>query len=738
MTYENYSLCLTIIGQNNYSQLLRLADPIRKDGQTLWKLDGIRHKPDLPDIKTISMDRYQAKNNDLAIWKWELDPEDQKKQWSERTNEKFYELIFLDSDDINNNIEIIKHKTEDLIDILISGFKVPEFITDNLLLVYDKSKKDGYICFNLKKPDYSIENNTMKIKEGTTLEIHKIREELCIDTDNYLKNVTLNNYYAQRRIIYRERKLKTPDGQLKIKSFLTLFKIYFEEITERMNYNDEQRRLVQKAISDALENRKDIKDFFKLTDSDSKKFLFNQNTISKFEETAQIIKKYASDIGIEHFLENVIENTPELKDSYIDRLKGDYLTKEREEAERELKDLEERKSNLEKICNDKEEKLNEEFESLELKKAEITNEYRIKEEKITEYNNKIIHLEIRNEQLNKYCEEKIESIKENAGALLGEIAVLKGITQNSATPIQEYFLTKIPSKPFKEEDISTITNNEEPIEELIGELGENLASIRIPDGPNSDELAKFIAGSYLSKTPILLIGNTSQLLAETISITFCGRTPEIIFVPTGFRNYEELLNSVRSSKSNVVFIKNAVGFCDEYLYLNLIKDNPDKFLLFSAEFQDTIRILPAGILGYMSLIDCEKIIMPFNLNDVYDDIAPSKIEEISPSKYDKEQYMKFYKEICDLSEESRLTNGYNLSRAKILSTLLSSEKEENKSLINILLPELITYNQIQGNTENYLEYLQTLDKTEYHKIAEKLLSSQSKNVVKLMYDCTNY
>ncbi|EHQ36503.1 coiled-coil domain-containing protein [Methanoplanus limicola] len=716
MNNENYSLCLTIIEQNNYSQLLRLADPIGKDGQTLWKLDGKSHKLDLPNIKTISMDRYQAKNNDLAIWKWELNPEDQKKQLSNRTNEKFYELIFLDDENIDSKDEIKTRKLEDLIDILISGFKIPEFITDNLLLVFDKSKRDGYICFDLKKSDYSIENNTMKIKEGTTLEIHKIREELCIDTDNYIKNATIKNYYAQRRIIYRERKLKKPDGQLKIKSFISLFKSYFEEITEKMNYDDEQRNIIKKTISNALDNREDIEAFFKLTGSDNEEFIFTHNTTSKFEETAQIIKKYASDKGMKNFLESVIENTPEFKEYYLDILKEDYLTDEKEKAEQELKILEEKKTDLQNIFNKKEKDLNNELKSLELKKAEITNEYRKKEEKITEYNNKISNLENRNEQLNKYCEEKVESIKENTGALLGEIAVLKGITQNSATPIQDYNLTKNCSKSFEGDNIYSITNKED----LIGGLEKNLDSILIPDEYNSGELARFIIGSYLSKTPVLLIGNTSQLLAETISITFCGRTSEIIFVPTGFRNYDELLNSVRSSESNVVFIKNAVGFCDEYIYLNLIKDNPDKFLLFSAEFQDTIRILPAGILGYMSLIDCEKIILPFNLNEIYDDLTPAKIEEMSNAEYNKNQYMKLYKEICELSEESGLKNGYNLLRAKILSTLLGPEKEENKSLINILLPELVTYNQIQENTDNYLDYLQTLDKTEYYKIAEKL------------------
>jgi len=370
-----------------------------------------------------------------------------------------------------------------------------------------------------------------------------------------------------------------------------------------------------------------------------------------------------------------------------------------------LKNLEEKKADLENINIKREKELNNKLEYLESTK-----------ENIAEYNKKISDLETINNQLNKYCEEKLESIKENAGALLGEIAILKGITQNTSTPVQDYNLTKICSESYDGKEIYSITNNEN----LIGELGENLSSILIPGEYKSDELARFIVGSYLSKTPVLLIGNTSQLLAETISITFCGRTSEIIFVPTGFRNYEELLNSVRSSESNVVFIKNAVGFCDEYIYLNLIKDNPDKLLLFSAEFQDTIRILPAGILGYMSLIDCEKSILPFNLNDICDDIAPAKIEEISPAKYDKNQYMKFYKEICDLSEESGLTNGYNLSRAKILSTLLDPEEKGSKSLINILLPELITYNQIQGNLENYLDYLQTLDKTEYYKITEKL------------------
>jgi len=234
MTYENYSLCITVIeiGQNNNFQLLRLADTIGKDGE----LDEKSLMSNSPDIKTIIMDPNQTKNNDLAIWKWGLDSVDKKQQWSKRTNERFYELIFLYDEKIDNKNEIKNCKIEDLIDVLISGFKIPQFITDNLLLVLGKDKDKEYICFNLEKSDYSIENNIMKIKEGTTLDIYTIKKEHCIDT-NYLKNATPYYPYIQNRIIYKERILKEPEGQVKIKSFLSLFKSYFEKITEQMNYN---------------------------------------------------------------------------------------------------------------------------------------------------------------------------------------------------------------------------------------------------------------------------------------------------------------------------------------------------------------------------------------------------------------------------------------------------------------------------------------------------------------------
>jgi hypothetical protein len=703
MTQKNYSLCLTIIDQNNYSQLLRIADPIGKKGLTLWQLDGKINRPELLEKKNITMDPFSAKDNELAIWEWELDPDDPNKQWSKRTNEIFYELIFLDNNDQNDGLKIPDIDLEDKIDLMISGFKVQKFISDNVLLVFDKSEKKEYICLNLKISDYILENNIIKIKEGTVLDVYKISSEHCIDTNDYLRNIILNNYEVQRRIIYRERKLRRGiTGTLRIQGFLNLFKNYFEDIAERMNYTKEQNELIQRTITNSLENQNNIKEFFKLTRSEDDEFIFTQKTVKKYDEASQIINKYASKMGIENFLESVIENTPELKESYIDLLKEDYLVDEKEKIEQELKELERKKNEYIKDAK-----------LFEIKKADIQKEhYKVKKE-ITEWNSKLENLEERKEQLEKYFEDKILSIKENSGAFLGEIAVLKGITQNQTT--SDNSPTIIKSKIIESDEKIIIAN----AEELIVELEENIYNLLIGSNIDENNLAKYIVGSYLSGLPILLIGNTSELLAKTISTTFCSRTPEIINLPTGYSNYQTVLDSVKSSESDVIFIKNAVGYCDEYIYLNLIKDNPDKFLLFSAEFHDTIKILPSGILGYMGIIDCEEMISPF----AFDKILPRKIENISKPKLDKNRYRSLYRKISKLTENSGLTKGYNLSRAKMLSILSDIESEQNDQF-EVVIPEIITYNRIIGNIQSYLKYLQSMDNSEYYDTVSKFLSDE--------------
>ena len=206
MTEKKYSLCLTIIGQNNYSQLLRLADPIDIKGPTLWQLNGKINRPDLLERKTISMDPFSAQENELAIWEWELDSNDPNKQWSKRTNEIFYELIFLDNENLNRGLSIPKINLGDKIDLMVSGFKVQQFISENLLLVFDEPEKNVYYCLNLKKSGYIIEDNILRIKEGEVFDIHQIAGERCIDTNNYLENVPMNNFEMQRRIIYRRNK----------------------------------------------------------------------------------------------------------------------------------------------------------------------------------------------------------------------------------------------------------------------------------------------------------------------------------------------------------------------------------------------------------------------------------------------------------------------------------------------------------------------------------------------------
>lgn len=702
MTQKNYSLCLTVIDQNNYSQLLRLADSAGKNGHTLWQLKGKSHTPDFPEKKTITMDPFLAKDNELAIWEWELDPDDSNKQWSKHTNESFYELIFLDNNNLYAGLNIPEIDLEEKIDLMISGFRVQDFVSDNILLVFENYNQNIYLCLSLEKSDYDIKDNIMKINEGTVLDIHKISNEHFIDTNNYIRNITLNNYQIQRRIVYRERKLREPVSTLRIQSFLSLFKDYFENVAERMDYSEEQRALIQRVIENSFESRQNLESFFKLTGSEDGKFIFTQNTVKKFEEASQIIKNYASRKNIEYFLESVIENTPNLKDDYIDILRGDYLVEEKETIEQELKELKGNRDEQIKSVEHYKEKI-----------AGIQAEHSEIKEEIAQYTKKLDALEERKEQLDRYIEDKINSIKENSGAFLGEIAVLKGISQNQTPNTQN--LTVINSRFIESDETIKISN----AKELIVELKENICNLLIGSNIDENSLAKYIAGSYLAGLPILLTGNTSELLAETISTTFCSRTPEIINLPTGYSDYQTLLSTVNSSESNVILIKNAVGYCDEYIYLNLVKDNPEKFLLFSAEFNDTLKILPSGILGYMGIIDCEEMISPF----AFDKILPRTIENINTPKLDKNRYRVLYRKISTLTENSGLTKGYNLSRAKVLSILSAIESEKNNQFETII-PEIITYNRINGTTQSYLEYLQSMDNSEYCDMVTKFLSDE--------------
>ncbi|WOF16033.1 hypothetical protein F1737_04595 [Methanoplanus sp. FWC-SCC4] len=695
MTKKNYSLCLTIIDQNSYSKLLRIADPVVKSGPTLWQVGRKSKIEDFPEIKTISMDPHSAIDNELGIWEWEFDPEDKTKQWSSRTQELFYELIFLDNDNLNEGLTIPAIDLEDKIDLMISGFKVQNNISSNLLLVFGISEKD-YYCFNLKKTDYNLEHNVFKVRDGAIANVHKIQKEHCIDTNDHLKNVPFGAYDVQRRIIYRERKLKEPLEELPIKSFLGLFKCYFEDIGRRMEYNEEQKLLIQNTIDYALKNRENIEYFFKLSTFEENDFIFTHSTMKKFEEASKIIHDYVSKKGVENFLESVIENTPDYKNSYLDILKGDYLIDEKIKIEQNLNDL-----------RSEEKELKNELIVLNTKKEEIYLEYNDYEKIISKYKEEINQLKKQNEQLNQFCKDKFNSIKEYSGKFLGEIAILDSIPKNSIS--SNSIINVIKSKSIENEDRFSINNKKDLIDELEG----NIDNITINHN-FSEILSKYIVGCYLSGLPIILIGNTSQLLAETISITFCSKTPDIIHLPTGFNNFENLSISVKSSESNVIVIKNAIGYCDEYLYLNLIRDNPEKFLLFSAEFKDTIRILPSGILGYMGIIDCEEIISPF----VFDEILPAIIENIDPPSYDKKIYKNLYKKISELTIYSPITKGYNNSRAKALLSLSEVELDQNR-LLEIIIPELIYYNQIQETIDNYIEYLQSFENSAYYEIAKK-------------------
>ncbi|MCK8519268.1 coiled-coil domain-containing protein [Methanoculleus sp. 7T] len=329
-------------------------------------------------------------------------------------------------------------------------------------------------------------------------------------------------------------------------------------------------------------------------------------------------------------------------------------------------------------------------------------------------------LEAINDQLKSYCEQRFKDIQHNPGRVLGDLALFKGL---------------MPTRESEKASIASVSNSgllirpaedygADPLEitdlkDLIYDLKENLQNIGV-DQEYAEILAEFIAGAYLTRTPLLLAGCNVSLMAKAISVTLCSQTPEIISVPTGYTDYSSLINTVKTASGNVVLLQNVIGSIDEYCYAHLAKDmadkNPEKYILYSLDFAETMRILPPSLLGYVAFMNSDDVITSVETED----LNPGYCTIVAP--VEKQGNIKsIYQKIFKLSRAVNATNGYNLTRTAIVSTVATND---GKNVETIILLELATYCKLLGTIDELNQGLEYLDRDDLKKIVDKLLGGE--------------
>ncbi|UUX91218.1 hypothetical protein [Methanoplanus endosymbiosus] len=721
----------------------------------------------------------------------------------------YYELIFLKTPESPENLRLLVGSDDEFARVLENGIVVPDTFSDNLLVIYDYNEED-FFCVEINKATSCIRyNQLLFVIDKKSLNRYNIKRTDVIDSfdPKYNDLLSENSVDLNRRLIYTKMKISQNDklDSLSLHTDSARFARYFYHIATRLNYSENEKKLVNKITTEALSNLK-LQPI--LTESTENK--------QRLEYQIKIINSYLNtDDKVEEFVSGVITHFPKINEEYvakmqpelnqvlleqkvaleseisnlnvaIDELNGEILVikaektaetdalkslrktveseGDRERAalkiqiEQELKEFEKdlKKSAVGEIETLKKEQmqaldkeceefradqrniilndikfLREEYDNvqndialLRVSKEQLQNDISdnqyIREELSKLEQNKSTLEEI-NEQLKSSCELKLRNIQENPGEFLGDLALFKGLMQ-SGVPEKTSVASSPNSNLFVQSakkygsDPSEIINPKELIDYLI----DNLLNIGV-SYEYSGILAEFIAGAYFTRTPLLLTGCNANLMAQAISVTLCSQTPEVISVPTGYNDYSSLINIVKNACGNVVILQNVIGSIDEYCYTHLARDihdeNPEKYIIFSLDFAENIRILPSSVLGYMALINSEDVITSIK-TEILD---PGNCAIAVPVERNLEEVKTLYGRIVDLSRGTSVTNGYNLTRAAIFSAV--AKKDRNNEDAALIL-ELGTYCKLLGTADELNQRLEYLSRGDLKEIVEKLLGGK--------------
>lgn len=140
--------------------------------------------------------------------------------------------------------------------------------------------------------------------------------------------------------------------------------------------------------------------------------------------------------------------------------------------------------------------------------------------------------------------------------------------------------------------------------EYIEIVGTNLSNAgdKMPNGTISD---CFNASVDAGLHP-LICGFGARHLALAVAAARYAEKSEIITLPVGFNNIQELLSAFSNAQTNSIIIEDAFGTMNENLLLPLLRETTAKIIILTAESAESIKYLQKHFYNYIQLITIER------------------------------------------------------------------------------------------------------------------------------------
>ena len=585
--------------------------------------------------------------------------------------------------DIYNN-RIYKNKDIRMLNTLESLIyeyhkEIDEKISEKIDLpekVWNNIKKNNMKCFE-KLINLLIET---KYKDNVVLYFKIIDYELSEKQINYLSKCDL-----KRRVMFMEI-------ECKVKNDLTAkYEKKAKEDEKNRNFilagkNQEIKMLEEKIADDKNYYGFELK-------SQSLKFQQSKEIdIDMQQKLLRETEKYENEINDFKLLSNNLKKLNCQKDNEIIS----------------LADLIELKYNeYDKIANEKWNVINKNLLQDKTNIEESIGDLRIKKEKVIEEINSLNSTKCDLENKMTYIETKAGGFMNN----MQEVLYAIGFKQVNTKPDikEESSIYKIESKVLEIEKIEIDKRTY-----FIDDLTMNLEVCGI-DGEYAFDLAQYIYATFANKMSLLLVGYNTRKIADAISYIINSESCELITLPLGYNNCNELILTVNTSSSRVVIIENAVDNISESVYIPLIKQNTDKLLIFSMESTENINLLPKSILNYMMMVDIDILLNYESNSELQSGVVNQDIFNVDIDGSSKSSNLRHIKGLDNVIE---LNNASKLRIAEIMSII--DNLDSQNSMYDILLFSINMLCKCSNKIEGLKKFV---EKQEFSPVISKMLQA---------------
>ncbi len=311
------------------------------------------------------------------------------------------------------------------------------------------------------------------------------------------------------------------------------------------------------------------------------------------------------------------------------------------------------------------------------------------EEKVKNLQCEKSRIEEMNGKLEKNTSELIEGIKA-AAQMLG---------LNESEVQHQVDLTVVDGRLCDEEVEET-----DDITDFIYDLQTNLETVGIEEDLSS-QMAKYICSSIILGKNILLIGNNPKEIANALSNVYCASDSAVITVPYGYSDINFMNKAIDALHSEVILIENLLDNSFESAYYPVMKNQTSKILIFSLESPEMIKLLPSGILGYLSVLNVDNCKTFKRSGELFE---ASVTKDIFEKEIEYEDKKEAYNNLQGLKKKLKLSRAVMLEMAN-LTAVLRKLGSESDSLLCIIVFCLSIWMDDYSDREAYLDIFADLE-----------------------------